>query len=92
MMCPRWILTPHLLFCVTSTVLAQATDGLSGSLSTLYRLSNAKSYSISPENPTGEKGKGAMAVNGVASSAARDLGREWKVNPKLPSKEELEHN
>src|SRR4051812_19295966 len=33
-----------------------------GSLDTLYRLSSARSRSISPENVTGEKGKGGMAV------------------------------
>lgn len=56
-------------------------DGISGSLSTLYRTSNAKSLSISPENLTGEKGKGGMAAVGTASDAARDLGQGWKVNP-----------
>ena len=56
-------------------------NGIFGSLSTIYRTSNAKSFSISPENLTGEKGKGGMAVEGVASRAAADLGRGWKVNP-----------
>ncbi len=60
---------------------AQQYDGLMGSLNNLYRLSNAKSFSISPENLTGEKGKAAMAAEGSASRAARDLGRGWKVNP-----------
>jgi len=55
--------------------------GIFGSLSSIYRTSNAKSFSISPENFTGEKGKGGMAVEGVASKAAADLGRGWKVNP-----------
>ena len=35
-----------------------------GSLGSLYRLSSAKTYSVSPENPTGEKGKGGMATEG----------------------------
>jgi hypothetical protein len=56
-------------------------DGLTNNLSNLYRLSNAKTFSISPENLTGEKGKGGMAEHGTASSAARDLGQGWKVNP-----------
>lgn len=56
-------------------------DGLSNNLSNLYRTSNAKSFSISPENFTGEKGKGGMATTGVASQAARGLGQTWKVNP-----------
>lgn len=39
--------------------------------------------SISPENPTGEKGKGGLCPleQGSAREAARDLGTGWKVNP-----------
>ncbi len=55
--------------------------GLTSDLSTLYRTSDAKTFSIGPENPTGEKGKGGMAAQGSASDAARDLGQGWKVNP-----------
>jgi hypothetical protein len=51
------------------------------SLSNLYRLSEAKTFSIGPENLTGEKGQGGMAVSGTASNAARELGQGWKVNP-----------
>ena len=42
-----------------------------------------RSFSISPENFTGEKGKGGMATleNGSAANAARELGQGWKVNP-----------
>lgn len=70
---------------------AQKSDfnGLYMNLGNLSRLSNAKTRSISPENFTGEKGKGATAVPGLpttrninnASGAARDLGEGWKVNP-----------
>lgn len=42
-----------------------------------------RSFSISPENLTGEKGKGGMAIEGSASYAARELGQGWKVNPYL---------
>jgi hypothetical protein len=56
-------------------------DGLANGIGNLYKLSNAKTYSIGPENLTGEKGKGAMAATGSASNAARDLGQGWKVNP-----------
>jgi hypothetical protein len=35
-------------------------NGLEMNMGNLYRLSNAKTRSISPENFTGEKGKGAM--------------------------------
>ncbi len=60
-------------------------NGLSPDLGNLHRLSDAKTRSISPENRTGEKGKGGMATleEGSASRAARDLGQGWKVNPYL---------
>ncbi len=69
--------------CASLSVLAQqgAYDGLANGLSNIFRTSEAKTFSISPENFTGEKGKGGMATEGVASAAARDLGRGWKVNP-----------
>jgi len=64
-------------------------NGLEMNMGNLYRLSNARTRSISPENFTGEKGKGGMAdikdkdQRNVAnaSHAARDLGQGWKVNP-----------
>jgi len=62
---------------------AESFNGLNMSLGNLSRLSKAKTRSISPENITGEKGKGGMAEvgEGSASNAARDLGQGWKVNP-----------
>ena len=64
-------------------------NGLDMNMGNLYRMSDAKTRSISPENFTGEKGKGGMAVPDTdaprntanASHAARDLGQGWKVNP-----------
>ncbi len=56
-------------------------NGLGLHLGNLSRLSSAKTRSISPENPGGEKGKGGMAAEGSASGSARDLGQGWKVNP-----------
>lgn len=58
-------------------------DGLSMGLGTLPLLSRAQTRSISPENFTGEKGKGGMATleQGSAGQAARDLGVGWKVSP-----------
>jgi hypothetical protein len=65
-------------------------DGLDMNLSNLSRLSDAKTRSISPENFTGEKGKGALAdpikqkgQRNVANAAneADELGVGWKVNP-----------
>jgi D-arabinan exo alpha-(1,3)/(1,5)-arabinofuranosidase (non-reducing end) len=55
-------------------------NGLGLACGNLARLSSARTRSISPENPTGEKGKGAMAVPDP-SSPARDLGVGWKVSP-----------
>jgi len=52
-------------------------------LSSLHQLRNVKTRSISPENFTGEPGKGGMCPleEGSAQVAARDLGTGWKVNP-----------
>ena len=56
-------------------------SGLGLHLGNLSRLSNAVSRSISPENFTGEKGKGGMALDGPAARQARDLGQGWKISP-----------
>jgi Protein of unknown function (DUF2961) len=58
-------------------------NGLGMDLAKLPRLSPAKTRSISPENFTGEKGKGGMATEGTGAHAARDLGRGWKVSPSI---------
>ena len=60
-----------------------AFSGLGLSLGNLYRLSDAKSRSISPENFTGEPGKGGMATEGTGASCARDLGQGWKISPSI---------
>ena len=61
-------------------------DGLDMSMGNLARLSKAKSRSISPENFTGEKGKGGMATEGLGAGAARDLGQGWKISPAVTIK------
>jgi hypothetical protein len=58
-------------------------NGLGMHMGNLARLSDAQTRSISPENFTGEKGKGGMATNGTGARAARDLGRGWKVSPSI---------
>ncbi len=58
-----------------------AFNGMGLHLGNLSRLSDAESRSISPENPTGERGKGAMAIPDPATSPARELGQGWKVRP-----------
>ena len=52
-------------------------------LSNLTTKKNINTFSVSPENLTGEKGKGGMATEGSASLASRELGQGWKVNPFL---------
>lgn len=57
-------------------------------LSSLARLSDAETRSISPENPTGEKGGGAREVPGPTTFGHRmdgtGLGKGWKVRPSIP--------
>ena len=58
-------------------------DGLNTNMGNLFLTSNAVTRSVSPENFTGEKGKGGNCPleEGTAKNAARDLGLGWKVNP-----------
>lgn len=56
-------------------------NGITNSMVTLHRLSNAKTRSVCPEHFTGEKGRGGMAEEGTASRTARGLGQGWKLNP-----------
>src|SRR6202011_4815796 len=58
-------------------------SGLGLHLGNLSRLSSAKTRSISPENFTGEKGKGGMATEGTGAKHARGLGRGWKISPSV---------
>ena len=77
---------PFLLICliVSAGTIAQTPfNGIESNLSNLYRMSPAKTRSISPENFKGEKGKGGMATSGTGASAARDLGQGWKISPSV---------
>ena len=64
-------------------------DAFIRALGNLPFLSDARTRSISPENPTGAKGGGGMATPAPGdpdlphSAAASDLGRGWKVRPFL---------
>ena len=49
-------------------------------LHNIARLSKARSRSISAENPTGEKGMGALALP-EGNHPSRELGQGWKVRP-----------
>ncbi len=56
-------------------------NGLGMHLGNLSRLSKAVTRSICPENYTGAKGQGGMAI--PTGGAARELGQGWKVSPCL---------
>jgi len=61
-------------------------------LGSLPLMMNVETRMISPENPTGEKGKGGMAIPDVNnpnlpfSKAAEHLGQRWKVSPFIKPK------
>ncbi len=61
-------------------------NGLNLHLGNLSLTSRAKSRSLSAENFTGEKGKGAMATTGTNERCARDLGVGWKISPSVAIK------
>jgi len=79
--------------CIIQNAHAQTPfNGVETHLGNLFRTSNAVTRSISPENRTGEPGKGGMADPKAdsgkknvanAAAAARELGKGWKVNPFL---------
>jgi len=56
-------------------------NGIGVDMGNLWRLSKAKTRSISPENLTGEKGRGGMSTVGPAGRCARELGQGWKISP-----------
>ena len=61
-------------------------NGIESNMSNIFRLSDARTRSISPENFTGEKGKGGMATKGTNEYNARELGQGWKVSPSVEIK------
>ena len=59
---------------------------MTNDLSNIFQASSAVSCSLSPENPTGEKGAGGQAtfettLHPGAAKAARELGVGWKLSP-----------
>ena len=58
-------------------------QGLENQSSNLDRLSDAKTLSMSPENPRGEKDRGGMATERTGARAVRDLGRVRKISPSV---------
>jgi hypothetical protein len=61
----------------------RAWNGLGVGLGNVWRLADAETRSISPENFTGEKGRGGMATEGTGAGPGRDLGRGWKISPSV---------
>ena len=49
----------------------------------LSRRMNIRSFSVSPENFTGEKGQGGRATEGTGAECARELGQGWKISPSV---------
>jgi hypothetical protein len=78
-----WVLIACGILAVDSAGQSTPYNGLDQGLGNLSRLSHARTRSISPENFTGEKGRGAMATEGTGAKAARDLGQGWKISPSV---------
>lgn len=77
-------LTIAIAFFMLSQIHAQQKfNGIDANMSNIFRLSDAKTRSISPENFNGEKGKGGMATKGTGEGPSRDLGQGWKVSPSV---------
>lgn len=79
----KMLLPACLLLLVVSVSAQQKFNGIDVNLSNIFRLSDAKTRSISPENFSGEKGKGGMATTGTGAGPSRDLGQGWKVSPSV---------
>ena len=78
-------LSALLLFC--SSLCAQLPfNGIETDLNNLFRVSNAKSRAICPENPTGGAAQGGKATDGPGAIYARDLGPGWKIRPYITIK------
>ncbi len=71
---------------VTWVMAQQKYDGIESNLGNLFRLSDAKSRSISPESFSGLKGEAGKATSGTGAGPARDLGQGWKVSPSVSIK------
>jgi len=78
------------LFCLSAGLLLAGTlsaqqpfNGVESNLGNLFRLSNARSRSISPENFNGAKGGAGKATSGTGAGAARELGQGWKISPSV---------
>jgi len=80
LLCSLWLVAFLIVGCEEQQ---SGFSGLEMGMGNLARLSSAETRSISPENFTGEKGKGGMATEGTGARAARELGQGWKVSPSV---------
>ena len=78
-------ITSCLFFCIVICAVSQAQkfNGIESNIGNLFRMSDAKTRSISPENFTGAKGEGGKATTGTGSGPSKDLGQGWKVSPSV---------
>src|ERR1700716_3844222 len=76
------------LFCTGQLFAQQPSkfNGIDAGMGNIFRLSDAKTRSISPENFNGAKGEGGKATTGTGSGPARDLGTGWKLSPSVKIK------
>lgn len=74
-----------LFFCIIicNTLKAQKYNGIDAGMGNLFRMSDAKTRSISPENFNGAKGGGGKATTGTGAGPSKDLGQGWKVSPSV---------
>jgi hypothetical protein len=71
----------------SSAYAQQKYNGLDAGMGNIYRTSDAVSRSISPENFTGEKGKGGMATTGTGAGRLARSGPDLEGEPqRYPSK------
>jgi hypothetical protein len=74
-----------LFFCIViySSSFAQKYNGIDANMGNIFRLSDARTRSISPENFNGAKGEGGKATTGTGAGPSRELGQGWKVSPSV---------
>ena len=58
-------------------------SGISNSMDTIFLLSDAKTRSLSAENPDGAPGRGGSAITGTGELCAAGLGQGWKISPSI---------
>ena len=58
-------------------------NGLGVGLANVWRVADADTRSISPENFTGDRGGGGRATEGTGAPYAEELGPGWKISPSV---------